>query len=258
MGRKGRAKGTITEAWDTKSWTPVWDDPVFLEKLDNFHRRFSERYDGKPWVRYVDIGSIGEWGEGHTSFSTKVSPTFEEVIAHIDLHLKHYNNSQLVVTDDMLYYGKPKEDSRKLLEYVISKGITLRDDSPMVDWYLQQNADTWSVSHPHFFDSLYLTKPIIFELQHYHIVKSDGNWKGLNGKEVIPDLGFSGAEIMKKSIKTMRATYIGYHGYAEEWLADNPKLTKELANLCGYWYFPTTLTFPEKFRTGFNTVEIGG
>jgi hypothetical protein len=56
----------------------------------------------------------------------------------------------------MIYYGKPNEDQMRLLDYVISKGITLRDDSPMVDWYLQQNADTWSVSHPHFFDPLYL------------------------------------------------------------------------------------------------------
>lgn len=252
---KAGAKGTVTEAWGTLSWTPQWDDPVFLEKLDNFHRRFAERYDSKPWVRYVDIGSIGEWGEGHTSFSTKVPPTPEEVIAHVELHLKHYKTCQLVVTDDMLYYRKPKEDQLRLLDYVISRGITLRDDSPLVDWYLQQNADTWSVSHPHFYDPLYLTKPIIFELQHYHIVKRDGNWKGPDGSEVIPGLGYSGAEIMKKAIETMRATYIGYHGYAEEWLADNSNLTKELANLCGYWYFPAAITIPQKLKSGYNTIE---
>ncbi|HSL87526.1 MAG TPA: DUF4832 domain-containing protein, partial [Bacteroidales bacterium] len=245
-----------TEAWGTRSWTPKWDDPVFLQKLDNFHHRFAERYDGKPWVRYVDIGSIGEWGEGHTSFSTKVPPTPDEVSAHVDLHLKHYKMSQLVVTDDLLYYGKPKEDQRRLLDYAISKGITVRDDSPLVEWYLQQNIDTWSVSHPHMYDPLYLTRPIIFELQHYHIVKRDGNWKGPDGSEVIPSLGYSGAEIMKKAIETMRATYIGYHGYSEEWLNDNPELTKELANLCGYWYFPLTITHPKKFKPGFNTVEM--
>ena len=253
---KAGAKGTVTEAWGTRSWTPQWDDPVFLEKLDNFHTHFAERYDGKPWVRYVDIGSIGEWGEGHTSFSTKVPPSPDEVIAHVELHLKHYKNSQLVVTDDMLYYGKPIKDELKLLEYIISKGITLRDDSPLVDWYLQHNADTWSVSHPHFFNPLYLTKPIIFELQHYHMVKSDGNWKGLNGSEEIPNLGYSGAEILENAIETMRATYIGYHGYAEEWLADNPDLTKQMANRCGYWYFPVVITVPEKLKSGYNNIEV--
>ena len=47
-------------------WEPVFDDPVFLVKLENFLRAFAARYDGKPWLRYVDIGSIGDWGEGHS------------------------------------------------------------------------------------------------------------------------------------------------------------------------------------------------
>ena len=47
-------------------WEPVFDDPVFLAKLDRFLAAFAARYDRQPWVRYVDIGSIGDWGEGHT------------------------------------------------------------------------------------------------------------------------------------------------------------------------------------------------
>src|SRR5512137_1803006 len=46
-------------------WEPVFDDPVFLAKLDHFLAAFAARYDGKPWLRYLDIGSIGDWGEGH-------------------------------------------------------------------------------------------------------------------------------------------------------------------------------------------------
>src|SRR5690606_462157 len=38
----------------TKAWAPDYDDPVFLQKLNNFHKAFAERYDGKPWVEYVD------------------------------------------------------------------------------------------------------------------------------------------------------------------------------------------------------------
>jgi hypothetical protein len=244
------AKGTTTEAWGVSSWTPVWDDPVYLAKLDNFHRAFAARYDHEQWVRYIDIGSIGEWGEGHTSFSTQIPPTVDEVIAHVDLHLKHYTRSLLVATDDLLYYGKPTTQADTLFEYVTSRGITLRDDSPLVDWYLEQNLDSWSVSHPRFFDPLYLEKPIIFELQHYHIVKDDGNWLGKNGEEVIPKYGFSGAHILRKAIETMGATWIGYHGYAEEWLADNPDLTRELANRCGYWYFPMAITLPDIMKSG--------
>ena len=253
---KAGAGGSVAERNGTKSWVPDWDDPVYLKKLDAFHKAFAERYDGKPWLRYVDIGSIGEWGEGHTSFSTKVPPSVEEVKANMDIFLKHYKKSQLVCTDDLIYYGKNEEDVKSILSYALGNGISLRDDSPLVDWYVQNYPDTWSVSHPWFYDPLYLSSPVVFELQHYGTVKKDGNWLGPDGSDTIPRFRKSGARIMRRAIETMHATYIGYHGYAEEWLADNPVLTKELANLCGYWYFPVTITYPKKLLTGLNTIEM--
>ena len=47
-------------------WEPVFDDPIFLAKLDKFLAAFAARYDRQPWLRYLDIGSIGDWGEGHS------------------------------------------------------------------------------------------------------------------------------------------------------------------------------------------------
>lgn len=254
--QKSGAKGTVAVNGGIRSWAPKWDDAVYLEKLDNFHRAFAQRYDGKSWVSYVDIGSIGEWGEGHTHFSTKLPPTVEEVKANIDIFLKYYHKSQLVVTDDLLYYGKAEVDVKILLDYAVSNGISLRDDSPLVDWYMDQNMDTWSVSHPQFYDPLYLKKPIVFELQHYGEVKKDGNWLGRNGSGIIAKYGYSGAQVMRKAIETMHATYIGYHGYAEQWLADNPELTDELANFCGYWYFPVRASFPAKMNRVNNEISI--
>lgn len=240
------AQGTVTEAWNIKSWNPIWDDPIYLQKLDNFHKAFAARYDGQPYVRYTDVGSIGDWGEGHTSFSTKVPPTVAEVKANMDIYHKHYKSTLVAVTDDLLYYGKSKEEANQLLDYALSLGFTLRDDSPLVGWYVDQNRETFSVSHPHFFEKAYPTKPIILELQHYHMIKRDGNWLGENGEEEIPGKNISGADIFRGAIKTMRATYIGYHGYVEEWFSDNPQLTGELLNMCGYWFFPRRVHyFPE-------------
>jgi hypothetical protein len=250
------AKGTVTEVWGTKSWTPDWDDPVYLEKLDNFNKAFAARYDEQPWVRYIDIGSIGEWGEGHTHFSTKIPPTVADVKANINVYLKNYKKSQLVTTDDLLYYGKPDAEATELYDFAVSNGLSLRDDSPLVDWYMDHNLDTWSVSHPQFYDPLYLQKPIVFELQHYGTVKTDGNWLGKNGEGKIEKHGYSGATVFRKAIETMHATYIGYHGYAEEWLADNPDLTNELANRCGYWYFPVKASFSREFKKGNNPLTI--
>lgn len=236
------AKGVVPTQYGSKSWTPDWDDPVFLEKLDNFHRAFAAKYDGKPWVRYIDVGSIGEWGEGHTFNSTRIPPSVEEVKASMDIYLKNYKNTQLVVTDDLLYWEKSEKDVETLYNYAVGNGFTLRDDSPMVEYYVEEMIKTWSVSHPHFYSPLYLQKPIIFESEHYPTVKRNGLWLGKNGKDTIPSVGYSGAKIFREAIKLEHATYIGFHGYAAEYLTDNPDLTSELLNLCGYWYFPKSLT----------------
>lgn len=254
--REAGAKGVVTESEGARSWSPVWNDPVYLEKLDAFQKAFAERYDGQPWVRYVDVASIGEWGEGHTSNSTKIPPTVAEVKDNLNIFLKHFRKSMLVVTDDLLYYGKPENEVNELYRYAVSNGMTVRDDSPMVDWYLEQNLDTWSVSHPRFYDPLYETKPIILELQHYGMVKEDGNWIGKNGEGVIPAYSYSGADIVRNIIKVMHATYIGFHGYAEEWLTDNPDLSKELANKCGYWYFPVSASYSSVMKHGKNILSI--
>jgi hypothetical protein len=257
--RKAGAEGTVVQTLGSEkhlTWVPKWDDPVFLEKLDQFHKAFAARYDGQPWVIYVDIGSIGDWGEGHTSFTTRVPPTAAEVKANMDIYLNNYKKTQIVVCDGYFTVGKSKDEEQQLYQYAVSHGMTIRDDSPLVDYYVRNHLDTWTVTQPHFYDPLYLSKPIVFELQHYHIVKRDGNWLGKSGAEMIPAYGYSGAYIMRKAIETMRATYIGYHGYAEEWLADNPDLTNELANLCGYWYFPVRSFFPSTLDRDENVFSI--
>jgi hypothetical protein len=72
-------------------------------------------------------------------------------------------------------------------------------------------------------------------------VKEAGHWLGKNGNDIIPGIGVSGADIIRNAVKIIRPTYIGFHGYLAEWLTDNPDLTKELLNLCGYWYFPKSI-----------------
>ena len=254
--QKAGAKGTVAEYNDIKSWVPVWDDPVYLEKLDQFQKAFAARYDGQTWVSYIDIGSIGDWGEGHTSFSTKISPTVNEVKANIDIFLKNFKKSQLVCNDDLLCERKEDADVKALYDYVIKNGISFRDDSPLVGWYFDHNLKTWTLSNPEFYDPSYLKRLNIFELQHYKAIKKDGNWLGKNGADKIPKYGYSGAEVMRKAIEAMHATYIGYHGFAEDWLAENPDLTNELANRCGYWYFPLRASHHSIMKSGKNEITI--
>ena len=68
---------------------PVFDDPVYLEKLENFLMAAGKRYAGNPNIAFIDVGTFGLWGEGHTGFSSHLTPeeTVRVVKTHIDVQL---------------------------------------------------------------------------------------------------------------------------------------------------------------------------
>ena len=115
--------------------------------------------------------------------------------------------------------------------YILRQGISYRDDSPLVNGYVRGYADTYTVRSPEFFEDAYRKTPTVFELQHYGAVKRDGNWKVREGSSLARYAkGKDGPDFFRGALDLLHATYIGYHGDANEWLTDNPKLTKELLN----------------------------
>jgi hypothetical protein len=238
-------------------WEPIYDDPIFLAKLDKFLAAFAARYDGKPWLRYVDIGSIGDWGEGHSWAGSRKECGFAVRKAHVDLHLKHFKHAQLVVSDDLVYKLADLAQRQALHQYILTNGISYRDDSILVDGYLADTSKSFTVNSPHFFAAAFPATPTVLELGHYggH-VKRLGNWDGRPGSNVAKfGEGKKGPDYFRGALELLHATYIGYHGYAHEWLADNPELTKELLNKCGYWLFPKSVELPDKLVAG-STVPL--
>jgi len=208
-------------------WEPVFDDPVYLEKLENFLRAFAKRYDGKPGLRYVDVGSIGDWGEGHTSSGSKIEYDYNQRKVHVDLYCKYFRKTQIVISDDFVYCIGDLQDRRKMHQYILKRGISYRDDSPLVNGYVRGYAKTYTVRSPEFFKDAYLKTPTVFELQHYGAVKRDGNWIMKRGSSLSKYAkGKTGPDFFRGALDLLHATYIGYHGDAHEWLTDNPELTR--------------------------------
>ena len=113
-----------------------------------------------------------------------------------------------------------------------------------------------TVRSPEFFADAYLHTPTVFELEHYGSVKKPGNWQGLPDSSVAKfGKGKKGPDFFRGALGLLHATYIGYHGDAREWLTDNPELTRELLNRCGYWLFPTSVELPEKAAAG-STISL--
>jgi hypothetical protein len=232
-------------------WEPRFDDPVFLAKLERFLAAFAARYDWQPWVRYVDIGSIGDWGEGHCWAGSRKELSFAVRKLHVDLHLKHFKRAPLVISDDFVHALKDPGEREVLHRHILASGISYRDDSIMVNGYFSGTSDRFTVRSPEYFADAYLRTPTVLELEHYGKVKELGNW------EVRPESaaakfgrGKSGPDFFRGALELLHATYIGYHGDARAWLDDNPALTRELLNRCGYWLFPVSIELPPAWVAG--------
>jgi len=250
-GAKGGFYRNGQEVGPDGPWEPVFDDPVFLERLENFLRAFASRYDGKPWVRYIDVGSIGDWGEGHLHSGSRKPYGYEARRKHIDLHLKYFLKTPIVVSDDFVYAIADKQERERMHRYIVERGLTYRDDSILVDWYITAHTGTWTVRSPEYFADVWRDRPTVLELEHYGHVKRAGNWLGAPGSSLAKfGNGRSGADFLRGALATLRATYIGYHGDARDWHTDNPDLTVELLNRCGYWYFLHRVEIPETLHVG--------
>ena len=94
--QKAGAKGTrfthgIGIRDNGQRWEPDYNDPIFLAKLDNFLKAAAKRYNNPAEVAFVDIGTFGIWGEGHTWLGTSLAFSNEVVKKHIDLHVKYFD-----------------------------------------------------------------------------------------------------------------------------------------------------------------------
>ena len=215
---KAGAKGynfTVRKGIDPNGpfWEPDFKDPVFLAKLDTFLAALAERYDGSPDVAFVDIGSFGVWGEGHTLPSTKLKYDDQTRKIHVDLHCKHFKQTLLVINDD---FAGPYQRGRNLpiTDYALTKGLALRDDSIMAQG--GKNA----FFHADLAQSFWPTLPVILECGHYGPLKRKGNWQD--------------GSLYLKAMEDYHASYASIHWWPREFLEANRDLVRRMNLRLGY------------------------
>lgn len=237
-GAKGKdfKKGQWTDAWE-----PDYGDPIFLEKLENFHKAFAERYDNDPNVIYVDIGSYGDWGEGHTSFSSNRDWPISVIKKHIDIYTKYYKHTQLVISDDFVGNRGEEYEKQDLLNYILKNNLTIRDDSVCVKWYAD-NYGYDTLRSPELFDAVYKKFPTVLELEHYTSTIKNNTWK--KGKPFLA------------AVERAHATYAGFHGDARQWLSDNAEMAKVIYNKMGYWYFVDAVSYDKEIKSNEFAVKL--
>ena len=211
-------------------WEPVFDDPVFLEKYENFLRAYAARYDGDPNVAFLDIGSFGMYGEGHTCYSVQLSQQETDRIAkiHIDMHLRCLKNTYLVISDDVSGAGSDEADPY-LMRYCREHGVGFRDDSIFC---FDRDAYAKGYMHDNWARLFAPTLPVVVETGHY-CGKDDPEWRF--------------GELVRCA-EDYRASYFSIHGYPEEVVAHNQTEYDVLARRVGYRFEPRRISYPESVR----------
>jgi len=220
--RYGKGRTDRGDAWD-----PFFDDPVFLEKLDGFLAAAAARYDGSPRVAFIDIGTYGLWGEGHTHASSQ-QDNFQIKKMHIDLHLKHFRNTLLCISDDYAGHDRPGRHF-PITDYALSRGVTLRDDSILV----QPPPRSWY--HADMAGQFWPVLPVILEHEHYGPSRKRGAWDG---------------ELLLKSIEDYHASFLSIHWWPRLFLEENREIIKRINRRMGYRLHPVAVAWPESVTIG--------
>ena len=205
-------------------WDPFFDDPIFLKKLEAFLAAYAKRYDGNPSVEFVDVGTYGLWGEGHTHASSR-QDKIELQKLHIDLHLKYLKKTLLCISDDFVGHNKPGKRF-PITDYALSKGVTIRDDSIITN--MSKGAKLWH--HAERAQLFWPKHPVILEHQHYGSCKAKGAWY---------------PEKIIKSVEEYHASYMSIHGFPKEYLKENRKMIDTINKRMGYRLMPTSVTWPQ-------------
>lgn len=220
--KSGDAGGILTDANGGGTWEPDYGDPLFLHYLDEFLEAFARRFDGDSRVEYIDIGSYGVWGEGHTFYGSKKCYGLGVLKQHATLHAKYFKQTPVIVNDDFMtqLYGRPRQEQEEIQNFCYGLGLGIRDDSVLVGaWDYRPYHNT---EFPALFADFSKNAPANIELAHFYHY-TDEQAKG--GLRII------------EAARTCRITFLGFHGYPEIWLKQYPYLTEYLANRLGYWYF---------------------
>jgi hypothetical protein len=208
---------------DGPYWEPNYADPVFLEKLDHFLAA-AARYDGNPNVAFIDVGSFGVWGEGHTFHSTKLKYPAAVIKKHIDLHVRHFKKTLLAANDDLA--SQDDLEGEKIIDYAFKSGLTLRDDSILVQPPPHQYFNA-AVAQ-----SVWPRLPVVLECEHYGGSRDRGAWG--DGSKYL------------QAVEDYHASYAAIHWWPREFLREQADLIKKINLRLGYRLQLKEISWPMK------------
>ncbi len=215
-------------------YVPVWNDPVFLQKLKDFVTALAQRYDTNPNIAYIDVRSYGNWGEQHVyGIPPSIALSPADVQKHIQLYADAFKHVQIIVP-----WGSSNYNS--VYNWAVDNKIGMRRDGLMVD----SNGSELARANGH--------APSIFEFYaSYQWLLQNGYWSDAK---------------LRSDVITGKPSYINLGQWgndADMMLANNASLIHDLANQMGYYfvlkraYMPTTINNGQSYNMGLSWYNQG-
>ena len=229
---------------DLEIWEPDYGDPVFLAKLENFLKAFARRYDGKPYVAFVDVGTVGMWGEGHTrAYAREMKAAGKDPEAafhrHYELHRRLLPNTTLLCVDDQAGATNPKPAAEvPLMRHARDLGFGFRDDSILV--YTPSMLPESLRAHPWWFHADWAqyfapVAPTFVEHEHYDLAVELGAW---DDRKLV------------ESVEAYRASWLSVHGWPKACFDGSKDAYARAARRLGYRFELREATFPDEVEIG--------
>lgn len=152
---------------------------------------------------------------------------------HIDLYRKHFKRTLLAANDDFSNNSRGLET----LTYARQQGLTLRDDSILVQGGAQAYHHAWVA--PMFWPQL----PVVLECEHFGGSQKRGAWQD--------------GSLYLKAIEEYHASYATVHWYPREFLKANRELIDRINLRLGYRLqlveasFPAEVAANSEFTAGY-------
>ena len=156
----------------------------------------------------------------------------------IDLYTKYFKKTQLCISDDVDGWNEQKKFP--VLDYARAKGVSLRDDSILVDIPEAPNPNkkghkkaSWY--HDGLAGKYWPTMPVIVEHEHYGLSKARGAWKG---------------EWLENSVEAYHCSFLSIHWWPEQFYKENKESIERINLRLGYRLNLKSLEMPKSVEIG--------